>query len=84
MVKKRKLTARKLQNIFSLLKGEYSFFAKNNYLTVIGTILFATPGPLTFFILTTVCPPHISQMLLKCKSRSTSLIDMGLSNVGQK
>ena len=51
---KRKLTARKVQNIFSLLKGVNSF-GKKNCLTITAKYLFATPGPSTFFFLTTVC-----------------------------
>ena len=59
--KKRNLTARKVQNIFSLLRGVNSFwhyeaelqyqysFGKKNCLTIIGKKLFATPGPLSFF-----------------------------------
>ena len=61
--KKRNLTARKVQNIFSLLKGVYSFwdqcimaelryqysFGKKNCLTIIGKKIFATPGALSFF-----------------------------------
>ena len=60
--KKRELTAWREQNIFSLMRGKFFLaplyeaelryqynFAKKNCLTIIGKLLIASPGLLTFF-----------------------------------